>query len=468
MSLVLNVEILGEFKKLTAATKGSEKALGNLQKTTKNISSKINGSLALIGVGFSMTAVVRGINETLEAASDLQQQFGALDSVFKNIAPEMKTFAESLTPLGLSSADASRNMALLGAQLKGFGLPLQETSVRTKELTLLAADLAATFGGTTSDAVAAIGSLFRGEFDPIERFGVAIKKSDINARLLAEGLNDLEGEALKQAEAQAALTMLFEKTTDAQGQAARESESYASQQAYLRAESENLKAEIGEALLPVMVELFKEIRDNLPEIKEFISQLLELLPVIVDLAIASLDYKEQILGLTTALAALKIGVALLTGIGGLGGLKIAMMGVFANPVVLAWAAGIAIVVGALSNLKTEANAARDAVNALERAKASASSSTGIPYNPGNTSYAPYDYVTPPTKSEGIAGQSKLPIAKNVGVTSPTGSAAAGKATAPIVQNVTVNVKNSNSSGATIAKAVSREIRTVGTNVIRAI
>jgi len=140
MSLVLNVEILGEFKKLTAATKGSEKALGNLQKTTKNISSKINGSLALIGVGFSMTAVVRGINETLEAASDLQQQFGALDSVFKNIAPEMKTFAESLTPLGLSSADASRNMALLGAQLKGFGLPLQETSVRTKELTLLAAD----------------------------------------------------------------------------------------------------------------------------------------------------------------------------------------------------------------------------------------------------------------------------------------------------------------------------------------
>ena len=211
MSLVLNVEILGEFKKLTAATKGSEKALSKLQKSADGFSKKINGSLALIGAGFSMAAVVRGINESVEAASDLQQQVGALDSVFKNFSPQMQAFAATMAPLGLSAADASRQMAVLGAQLKGFGLSTGTAAVKTQELLVLAADLAATFGGTTSDAVSALGSLFRGEFDPIEKYGVAIKKSDINARLAAEGLGELTGEALKQAEATAALALLYEK-----------------------------------------------------------------------------------------------------------------------------------------------------------------------------------------------------------------------------------------------------------------
>jgi hypothetical protein len=313
MSLVLNVEILGEFKKLTQATTGAQKSLSGLEKGVKGISSKIGGTLAAIGVGFSLSAVIKGINETVEAASDLQQQFGAIDSVFKNFAPNMKAFAETLAPIGISSADAAREMTVLGAQLKGFGLSTGTAAVKTQELIVLAADLAATFGGTTSEAVSALGSLFRGEFDPVEKYGVAIKKSDINARLAAEGLSGLTGESLKQAEAQAALALLFEKTADAQGQAARESESYASQQAYLRAESDNLKAQLGEALMPVMIELFQAIRDSLPEIKELIAQFIEFLPAIIGVLVKMVEMKDTLIPLTLALtgmaAAIRLGTA---------------------------------------------------------------------------------------------------------------------------------------------------------------
>lgn len=312
MSLVLNVEILGEFKKLTQATTGAQKSLSGLEKGVKGVSSKIGNTLALIGVGFSLNAVVKGINDTIEAASDLQQQFGAIDSVFKNFAPNMKAFAETLAPIGISSSDAAREMAVLGAQLKGFGLSTGTAAVKTQELIVLAADLAATFGGTTSDAVAALGSLFRGEFDPIEKYGVAIKKSDINARLAAEGLSGLEGEALKQAEAQAALALLFEKTADAQGQAARESESYASQQAYLRAESENLKAEIGEALMPVMIELFQALRDSLPEIKALIQQFIAFLPAIIGVAVKLVEMKDTVIPVTLAITALGVGIKIVS------------------------------------------------------------------------------------------------------------------------------------------------------------
>ena len=466
MSLVLNVEILGEFKKLTQATKGSEKALTGLQKSAKNISGKINGSLALIGVGFSMGAVVKGINESIEAASDLQQQFGALDSVFKDLSPSMQAFAETLAPIGLSSADASRNMALLGAQLKGFGLPVDEAAEKTKELTLLAADLAATFGGTTSDAVAALGSLFRGEFDPIERYGVAIKKSDINARLAAEGLDELTGEALKQAEATAALTMLFEKTTDAQGQAAREAESYASQQAYLRAESENLKAELGAALMPVMVELFKTMRDSLPEIKELIRQFITFVPVIVGFVIELIKAKDTVIPLTLAVGALTVAVK--AGSAAWAAYKVIAGGVAAINTGIAASATTATAATTALTVALKAAAAAAAIGAIISIPGSAPLPGTVPSTTVPEDLPPTN-IAPPQPATGIPGfGGPLPIPASPTAGSPSSPSAGGGGGLLMPLSVNINVKNSNSSAQEIAKAVNREIKTVGTNVIRAI
>ena len=273
MSLVLNVEILGEYKNLTKATKGAEKTLANLGSKFATVGKNIGKVVGGIGLGLG-AAVASQIKPAIDAASDLEQQYGALESVFKDIAPAMQDFAAQQYQIGLSTADAARSMTLLGSQLKGYGLPVDEAADKTKELTLLAADLAATFGGTTADAVASIGSLFRGEFDPIEKYGVAIKQSDINARLAAEGLDELEGQQLKMASAQTALTMLFEKTTDAQGQANREMDTAAARSERLKATFENLQAEIGSKLLPIFVEITTFIAEKIiPAFEDFYAEL---------------------------------------------------------------------------------------------------------------------------------------------------------------------------------------------------
>ena len=273
MSLVLNVEILGEYKNLKKATDGAQDTLNKFSNKFKDTGKKIGKAAGYLGAGAG-AAVVSQIAPSIDAASDLEQQMGALESVFKDLAPDMKTFASEQYNVGLSTADAARNMTLLGSQLKGYGLPVDEAAGKTKELTILAADLAATFGGTTSDAVASIGSLFRGEYDPIEKYGVAIKKSDINARLLADGTTGLEGEQLKLAEAQAALNILFEKSEDAQGQANREMDTAAARSERLKATFENLQAEIGEKLLPIFVDVVTYItEDILPAFEDFYADL---------------------------------------------------------------------------------------------------------------------------------------------------------------------------------------------------
>lgn len=273
MSLVLNVEILGEFKRLTTATQGAQSSLAKLSDKATKISATIGRVLGAVGISLGFRAIVNGARDSIEAASDLEQQFGALDSVFKDIAPEMKTFSKDMNRIGLSSAEAARQSVLLGSMIKGAGFNLKDTGKQTKSLVTLAGDLAATFGGPTSDAVRAISALLRNEYDPIERYGVSIKKSDINARLAADSLDHLTGEARKQAEIQAGLALLFEKTADAQGQAARESDTYAAKMAELRAKMTDLQAEIGQALLPILIDLGEWFLEVIPDIQKFFEEL---------------------------------------------------------------------------------------------------------------------------------------------------------------------------------------------------
>jgi phage-related protein len=192
-----------------------------------------------------------------------------------------------------------------------MGVASDELLPKTDQLIDLGADLAATFGGTTSDAVSAISALLRGERDPIERYGVSLKDVDIKAQMAADGIitaakaskdlatahaatekaqknlsaalkkgdpaqiaaakaalehakgneeaaaavRGLDTDQMKTAEATAALKLLTEQTTDAQGQFARESDSAAHATQVSTAEMKNASAEIGTALLPLVVAL---------------------------------------------------------------------------------------------------------------------------------------------------------------------------------------------------------------------
>ena len=85
MSLVLNVEILGEFKNLTKATQGAESQLSKMNKTANRISSGMIRALGAIGVGFSLAAVTRELEESAKAAVEDQKSMNLLALAMKNV-----------------------------------------------------------------------------------------------------------------------------------------------------------------------------------------------------------------------------------------------------------------------------------------------------------------------------------------------------------------------------------------------
>jgi hypothetical protein len=253
--------------------KGSKAAQKDIAKLGKNIDFFAKKSARAFGLAAlaSAAALAKISKDSIMAASDLSQQFGALDAVFGSNSEQLKTFSKSMVDYGLSTADAARYAALLGTQLKGLGIEEQDAIARTQKLQILAADLAATYGGTTADAVAALSSTFKGEYNPIERYGVAIRKSDITARVAAKGLGKLTGDTLKAAEAQEAYELILSKTTAAQGQSRREYDTFAAQLQRVNATYENMKASLGSALLPIMEKFAAVlITKILPQVEKFI------------------------------------------------------------------------------------------------------------------------------------------------------------------------------------------------------
>jgi hypothetical protein len=208
---------------------------------------------AAVPAAIALAGIAAGAATAAASASRTEQAMGGLDSVFGKSAGQMKKWAdEAATSAGLAKSEYGELATVIGSQLKNAGLPMGQVVTQTDELIKKGADLAAMFGGSTADAVSALSSVLKGETDPIEAYGVSIKQADIAARMAADGTDKLTGEAGKQAKAMATLALVNEQTADAQGKFASESDTAAGSSAIMQAQLENMKSELGTALLPVL------------------------------------------------------------------------------------------------------------------------------------------------------------------------------------------------------------------------
>lgn len=205
-------------------------------------------------------AVLYGAQKLVKAAGDLEQSIGGTAAVFEQAAGPINDFAKGAADLVGLSENAARSLtSRLGASLKGAGLSAEEAAKQSVFLTKTGADLAATLGGNTNDAVSALGSALRGEFDPLERFGIALKASEISAKAVSMGLAESESSVSAYAKGQATLALITERSTFAQGQFAREADTAQGQQQRAAAAMEDASARLGKSLLPVYTQIQKTV-----------------------------------------------------------------------------------------------------------------------------------------------------------------------------------------------------------------
>lgn len=214
--------------------------------------------------GIAAAVGIREIGQTLwssvQESGNLEQSVGAIDSVFKGSAETMHGWAKSAsTSVGMSANEFNELGTLIGAQLKNGGLAMDQLAPKTNELIGLGADLSSMFGGTTKEAVEALSSALKGERDPIEKYGVSLNQAKIDAKAAELGFEKVGGSLSAEANQAATLALVMEQTSDAHGNFARESDTFAHKQQVMQAKWLDLKAAMGEAFMPVLTNVFSFI-----------------------------------------------------------------------------------------------------------------------------------------------------------------------------------------------------------------
>lgn len=226
-------------------------------------SSAFKGSMAGIAGAFAAVGIGSFIKDSIQGAGDLEQSVGAIESVFKGSAGQMKQWSKSAAKnVGLTSNEFNELGTLIGSQLKNGGTAMEDLAPKTNKLIGLGADLSSMFGGTTKEALEAVSSALRGESDPIERYGVSLSAARVEAKALAQGAKKVGGELSMQAKQTAILALITEQTADAQGNFAKESDTFAHKQQVMAAEWGNLATKIGDLFLPVLTTVFSFISEK--------------------------------------------------------------------------------------------------------------------------------------------------------------------------------------------------------------
>ncbi len=268
------VSVLGDtsnFKRQMAALGDQTSGLDKLKNGFKTLA-KVAGA-ALVGAGIAGVAFGK---QAVTAAADLEQSIGAVDTIFKGSATQMHTWAKGAADAaGLSRNEYNELSSVIGAQFKNMGVSMDQLAPKTNQMITLGADLSSMFGGTTKEAVEALSSAFKGEMDPIERYGISLNQAKIDAELARMGMSGLTGAAADQARQMAITNLITQQSADAQGNFAKESNTLAGQQQRLKAKFENIKATLGTYLLPIITKVTAWLSDNMEPAFQRISAWIE-------------------------------------------------------------------------------------------------------------------------------------------------------------------------------------------------
>lgn len=225
----------------------AESSLDGFGKSMTSAGTSMMAGAAVIGVGMWKAG---------EAAAGLEQAVGGTEAVFGQFGGTVDEFAKgAATAAGLTEQSAREMTSSMGAILQGFGFTQDEAAKTSVSLAQLGADLSATFGGAPEEAVQALGAALRGEYDPLERFGVSLSVAKVESYAMSEGMIEAGQKMDSLTKAQATLALITEQSAMAQGQFARETDTTAGRLAIAKAEFGNATAQLGQGFLPVMTKV---------------------------------------------------------------------------------------------------------------------------------------------------------------------------------------------------------------------
>lgn len=216
------------------------------------------GLVTAFGAVQGARALFDFFGESIEAASDLEESTSKAQVVFGEFFDEIEDFAQTgPQALGLANAAALEMTGTFGNLFVALGLSQQAAAELAPEIVQLGADLASFNNIEVGEALEKLRAGLVGEAEPLRTLGVNLTAASTAAKAVELGLAASTTEVSEAAKVQARYALILEQTVTAQGDFARTADGIANTQRTLAAEFENLRASVGEALLPAFAALLE-------------------------------------------------------------------------------------------------------------------------------------------------------------------------------------------------------------------
>lgn len=297
----------------------AQKVFKAMEKNLKTFSSRVEKmqpafkKMAVVGAA-SFATVATGVNKAIAKARDFEEETNKFNVVFKDVSAEAEKMTATLNKsYGLSRLESKKLLSATGDILTGFGFTGDSALDLSGKVNTLAVDLAS-FTNAQGGAEAVSSALTKallGERESLKTYGIAIQEADVQAELLARGMDQLTGEALRQAKAQVTLDIAIRQSKNAVGDYARSTGSLTQTQKELKKSIEDTQIAIGETLAPILNDILMKLLPVVETTKKWIEENPKLTKVII-IATAAFTALLTVIGLIgLALPPIIAGFALL-------------------------------------------------------------------------------------------------------------------------------------------------------------
>ena len=239
------------------------KSLGNI----KNIFGRVGKWIAALGIG-------KVIKDSIITAMDSIESDSMFDTVFGSLANDVRQWSEELqSTLGLNGYAIRENVATLYNMTQSMGLASNKALTLSKDMTLLAEDMASFYNISSDEAFNKIRSGLTGETEPLKALGILVDDTTIKQYAYANGIAKTGSELSNTEKVMARYIAIQQQTATASGDLARTLNSPANQLRVLQNNLNLLKIELGNAFMPI-------VQVVLPILNSFVQALVKVTSVV--------------------------------------------------------------------------------------------------------------------------------------------------------------------------------------------
>lgn len=237
---------------------GADRAGGRFTTTLKNIGTTAAGFIGAQIFGTGLSKATEFFTSSTAAASDVNESLSKVNTVFGQSGKAVESFAKDAAKnFGLSKGAALDAGGGFGNMFTQLGVGQGEAAKMSTGILGLAADFSSFHNADISEVIEAQSAAFRGEYDSVQKFVPLINAATVEQKALEMTGKAATKELTAQEKALAVNALMFEGAGAAAGDFARTSDGLANSQRIAAAEMENLKAEIGDKLMPVSLAITK-------------------------------------------------------------------------------------------------------------------------------------------------------------------------------------------------------------------